>query len=313
MQIAIKFVRGAVAVKDLVPILTTFHIYNGRIQGYNGSVCIDHPLERKDLNITIPAKPFIKAVDICGGEPEITKLENERVQLSKGSFKCKIALENQDDFPVAEHPVAHDHKLGDGFLDMVKLVAPFISDDASRPWSMSIKISQGYMYATNNIVIVRTKLNAPCDDFIMSSELVTELLRIWQAPSHVTNTSEEIFFKYPNGAWIKGQAPAEGWPDIAPLFESGFDDLKPIPGNLKGAVEKLASFAENGLIRFTADGVFAGHEDDAHIEGLELDEIAFHVSPLTEVLKVANHYDLTTTPPRFAGERIKGIICNVKI
>lgn len=313
MLTAINFVRGAIAKKDLVPILTNFHIYKGRIQGYNGSVCIDHPLERTDLDFTVPAKPFIRAFDICDGEPEIKKLENGRIELSKGGFSCRIPLDDCDLFPHTGHPCVFDHAVGQDFIDKLKLIAPFMSDDASRPWSVSIKIHQGYMYATNNIMVARTKLNLPFDDVILSGELVAELLRIGDKPLHFTGAGENTFFEYPNGAWIKGQTPAGEWPELLPLFTFEKEKLQAIPTGLKKAVEKLEHFAENGIIRFTEDGVFAGHEDDASVKGFNLCESAFHVAPLLTMLQVAESFDLEATPPAFIGKGIKGRICNVSI
>ena len=313
MLAAINFVRGAIAKKDLVPILTNFHIYKGRIQGYNGSVCIDHPLERTDLDFTVPAKPFIRAFDICNGEPELKKLKNDRIELSKDGFSCRIPLDNPELFPIAVLPKSgcSGHELSSGFLDKIKLIAPFMSNDASRPWSMSIRIYQGYAYATNNISIVRARIL--CDDVILSSELVTELLRIWQAPKRISCNEKEIFFEYPNGAWIKGQPPAGEWPALEQLFDFEKEDLQTIPSSLKKAVEKLEHFAENGIIRFTEDGVFAGHEDDASVKGFNLHEIAFHVTPLLAMLQVAESFDLEAAPPKFIGKDIEGRICNVSI
>ena len=207
-----------------------------------------------------------------------------------------------------------DHMVKQDFIDRLKLIAPFMSDDASRPWSMSVKISNGYMYATNNITVVRTKLDYPFNDVLLSSELVTELLRIGDKPSNFTSAEKDSFFGYSNGAWIKGQTPAGEWPNLEQLFVFDKDEqLRTIPGDLKKAVEKLEHFAENGIIRFTEDGVFAGHEDDASVDGFKLQEIAFHVTPLLAMLQVASHWDLTATPPEFIGKDIEGRICNVSI
>ena len=311
---AIKFVRGAVAKKDLVPILTSFHIYKGRIQGYNGSVCIDHPLERTDLDFTIPAAPFIRAMDICDGEPEITVLENSRVKFSKGNFNCKIACEDSELFPVAEFPEhGWGHDVPQDFIEKLKLIASFISEDASRPWSLAVKIVGTKMYATNNIVIAETELEKGFNAVVLSSELVNELIRIGEKPISITYTDDETWFSYKNGAWIKGQTPVGEWPDIEQLFD--FDDkgLEKIPHTLGDAINKLEHFAENGLIRFTEDGIFAGHEDDALVDGFKLDKVCFHVTPLQLVLNVAKSWDLKASPPRFSGDNIKGVICHVAV
>ena len=39
----LDFVRGSISKKDIVPILKSFHVYDGRIQGTNGRLTIDSP------------------------------------------------------------------------------------------------------------------------------------------------------------------------------------------------------------------------------------------------------------------------------
>ena len=70
---ALSKVYGAVAEKDIVPILTHFHLYEGRIQGTNGRLCIDTPCpEISGLDVTLPAESFMKAVKVHEHDPSLS-------------------------------------------------------------------------------------------------------------------------------------------------------------------------------------------------------------------------------------------------
>jgi hypothetical protein len=61
---ALKFVRGAIARKDLVAALSHFRISGGRIKGYNGKIALCCPLPL-DLDVMPKAEPFVKAIATC--------------------------------------------------------------------------------------------------------------------------------------------------------------------------------------------------------------------------------------------------------
>lgn len=77
MRDSIQLVRGAVSTKDLVPVLTHFALSQGWLHGYNGRVHLCAPVaDLKHLALTVPAIPFLQAIDGVGPgiEPTLTLL-----------------------------------------------------------------------------------------------------------------------------------------------------------------------------------------------------------------------------------------------
>ena len=59
---ALKFVKGAVARKDAVAVLTHFRIQHRYIMGYNGLIALGHPLELEPVSYTHLTLPTILRV-----------------------------------------------------------------------------------------------------------------------------------------------------------------------------------------------------------------------------------------------------------
>jgi len=137
----IKLVAGTVADKTLVPAFSHIHIYDGHIQGNDGRcTAIDAFCEKlKGVNATVPASRFLRAVNACDGEPVITE-KNNKLTIKRAGFKAVLPLMANADYPKVGGPPegVEPTPVAPGFIKALKRIAPFISEDASRPWSCSI-------------------------------------------------------------------------------------------------------------------------------------------------------------------------------
>ena len=96
----LNIVKGAVANKAIVPVLTHFHIYDGRVQGSNGKLCIDAPLpELSALELTVPAVKFMQAVKACKGTPKLNVTPTGRLSVSSSTFRALLPLLPAESFP----------------------------------------------------------------------------------------------------------------------------------------------------------------------------------------------------------------------
>ena len=76
MHDSLKIVKGAVAKKDLVPVLTHLHIHHGWVSATNGKMTITLFIEELvELDIIVPAAKFIAAINRCK-KPKFKILEN---------------------------------------------------------------------------------------------------------------------------------------------------------------------------------------------------------------------------------------------
>lgn len=317
----LRFVRGAVAEKDLVPVLTHFRVYDGRIQGGNGRLSIDAScLDLKGLDITVPAERFLKAVDGCNGEPKLKITKTSKLSISHKKFKAILPLGDNESFPMNERSkgmVIVSTKTREALLGMLRALRPFIGVDASRPWACGILLKDGFAYATNNVILCRVPIPWKIDSINLPSFAVDELLRIGEIPSCLWIDDTSITFEYED-AWLKSQLFDLEWPDIEKFFAA--QTTKKVSPLLFESIQRIIPFCPDPkfpVIKFSEEGVSTADGDMmAEVKGIKLPDAIFRAEPLLAVLSVATHIDFSTypAPSPWKGENgLEGIFIGVKI
>lgn len=317
---ALNRVRGAVAKKDLVPVLTHFHIYDGRIQGSNGSLSIDTNCPGvEQLNITVPAVQFLKAVDACDGEPSLKITPKGKLSVTRGKFRVLLPLAKHEDFPRSEKQGKSIAMNDLGILEPLKTLQAYIGEDASRPWCCGVLISGEDAYATNNMVLIRTKSNwgALETSINLPGYAVNELLRLKQEPIAIYQQDNCMTFEYSDGTWLKTQLFESTWPDVVgriPDTIAGFTEID----ELGAAVEKILPFCPDPNfpeIQIGPEGVLTADGDmSAEISGIELPKGKFRAEPLLSMLQIATsiEFEAYPRPCPFKGDKVEGVIVGVQ-
>ena len=312
----LQLVRGSVSTKDFVPVLQCFHLYNGRIQGQNGRIAIDAPFD--DLgagDFTVPAERFLKAVDACDGEPQVSITAGGKLSVKRKGFKALLPLGEHSAFPLAEKDGELLATAG-GILAMLRKLRPFVSEDASRPWSNGILLRDGYAYATNNVVLVRTPFAWDFDAVNLPVYAVDELIRIGQEPTEILTAEGALVFTL-GDAWLRSQLLTGEWPDVAGRFE-GLDFGEVVPTGLVQAIEKIMPFCPDPKmpeIVFSADGISTAEgEQMASVEGAALPEGRYRAEVLLLALSVAQRANFAAypTPIAFCGDGIEGMFVGLR-
>jgi hypothetical protein len=304
MREAINIVRGAVAKKSLLPVLTHFRIYDGRIQGGNGRLSIEAPCpELAGLDICVPADRFVKAVDACDGEPKIKITDGGKLSMSRGSFRAILPLLPPDDYPLADRRgLAPVTGIGD-WLPVFRALAPFIGEDASKMWATGIWLSDGFAYATNNAALARMPVpwSSMDEPLIVPGFAVDELLRIGQEPDGVCHGAGGVLFDLPGGAWLRSMILDGGWPNsVQGMLAGGVGDGAVESAAVLDAVRKVRPFCPSDTfpqIHLQGDGVRTEEgEMSAHVAGLMLPECRWHADVLELVLGNSDRVDFSQTP-----------------
>lgn len=321
---ALRLVRGAVSTKDLMPVLTHFAIHDGRIQGFNGRLAISAPVpELSALSLTVPALGFVRAIDACGEhEPAFEHVDNKLI-IRAGEFKATLPTGPIDawpgDLPSTQAPVPYRGAL----LPCFTALAPFIGEDASRPWAAGVSLSDRAAAATNNIIIAIYALTkAWPGDHIIPIQGITELIRIGLEPFMLGIEQNTLTFHFKGNVWLRTALVDGVWPRspgemIAQIAQEA--KWAPIPEAIGQAVEQIAPFspdAKNPLIRFedgmikTPDGI-----SQAEVCGFkDLGRCTFRVEPLKVMLKAATHADWSLFPRvPWKGERLTGAIVGLTV
>lgn len=241
---AIKFIRGSVSRKDIVPVLTHYSIKDGVAKGYNGMICMATPI---DLSIDCQPKaaPFFKAIEHCEemeGAPAFSMTAAGRLTIKQGAFKVHIDC-IADEFPPME-PEGQRIEVKAGLLAAFKALAPMIAEDASRPWARGILLRDGSAYATNNVVIGQYWIGYQMPfDMNVPEECIKEILRVKQEPIAISANPNSITFHYENGRWIRSQLLSTDWPNVAPVLDRPSSPA-PLPSDFFDVLGRLAPYAD---------------------------------------------------------------------
>lgn len=312
---SLRFVQGAVAKKDFVPVLQHFRIQNQTICGYNGSIALSSPIEL-DLDVMPKAAPFVKAIATCQETIQLHITPAGKLGVKSGKFKAFIECV-QEEFPDITPAGAHV-PLNGHFLETLKLLEPFIAEDASRPWARGILLRGQSAYATNNVIIIEKWLGAPFPvEVNIPHAAVNELIRIKEEPISLQMDENSLTFHYENGRWLRTQLYTTQWPDISKILVQKNPPTS-IPEGLWEALVEIKPFVdEAGRARLSPGKVFT-HVEDGTGASVEVPAITtegcFHYDQLGRLRDVANSIDLSGYPGPclFYGDNLRGAIIGIR-
>lgn len=301
----LKLVQGAVSTQDLLPVLTHFAFYKGRICAFNGRLSIDAPLEEcEHLSCTVPAATFVKAIESCEGEVPAITVTNEVLWIKAKNFTARMPIGTLENFPMRKETEGKMRALP-GLLEMLQLLRPFIGNDASRPWASGILFREGIAAVTNNVVVaIANTTRKTAEEYILPIFAVEELLRIGHAPKTFTRDKTTVTYYLPGDVSLQTRLVDGEWPKspITLIEElSAGAAFKKISPGLFAAVEQMVPFCadkKNPLILFdetiihTIEGTVQGT-----VKGFKgLGKCKFRAEPLIEVLRIASEADFNKFP-----------------
>lgn len=256
---ALKFVQGAVAKKDPLPILTHFSIRDNRVKGYNGSVTISSPIPLA-LDCQPKALPFVKAIQTCNDTVQLALTPSGRLTVKSGKFRVHVDC-SPEPFPDVE-PTGQFCEIKAGLVASLKILEPLIAEDASRPWARSILMKEGSLFATNNVAVVQYYIGHDLPGSMCISHLVVnELIRIKEDPVGIQYDDNSITFHYSDDRWLRAGLVTDGWPDFDRVLNQNCTPSD-LPDEFFPALETVAPFANAERdIWFTSNGVTTSRED----------------------------------------------------
>lgn len=309
-----KFVQGSVAKKDLLPALTHFRIENGHIQGFNGRIALSAPIDF-DVDCTPKAEPLVRAISRCTEAVVLGMTKSGKLSVKSGKFRTYIDC--------VEGPTAHTQPTGDTvdidgevLLNALRILQPFIGNDAARPWSMGVLFDGQSAFATNNVVIAEHWLGAPFPvRVVVPRDAVKEMLRLKEAPIRFQMSNHALTAHYADGKWMMCNLIEVDWPDVRKVLDVPSQNLKAIPAEFFTGLESLKGFTDqyhrvifdNGVMRTHA----IDHEEGAGFELSWLEgKSTFSLPMISSLQGIAEKIDLSLYPkpcPWFGGA-VRGAI-----
>ena len=314
---SLKFVQGSVAKKDFVPSLSHFRIENGTVRGYNGMLALCSPIPF-DITCAPKAEPLVKAISNCVETVQLAMTQAGRLSIRSGKFKAFVDCVDGDTphvQPEGEHVVIE----GAALLQAFKTVAPFIGDDASRPWSNGVLLLGQSAFATNNITLVEywTGITVP-RPLNIPRAAVREMLRINEVPESAQLTDVSITFHYSGGRWLRTQLFETQWPDLFKVLNKE-SNPQPVDARLFEALTNLKPFTDKmGRILFRGAGKIATHDDETEGAGYELEGFDHTGVYQIDMLNLLNgtcksiDWSAYPSPCMFFGDRLRGAIIGMR-
>jgi len=312
---ALKFVQGAVAKKDFVQELTHFHISEGFIKGYNGSLALCSPI---DLNLEVvpKAKPFVKAIQTCKETAQLHMTPAGRLSIKSGNFKAFVDC--LDVRPMAIAPEGQMVKLDGNLLKALKTLNPFIAEDASRHWARGIMFRGPSAFATNNVTLVEYWLgyNFPVEVNI-PKPAVQELLRIGEEPISIQVCENSVTFHFEGKRWLRTQCYPTNWPDMGRVFNREANP-QGLPEGFFAALMDLAPFVDELGRIFMLGTKMATTPAEGLGVSMDLDGLPeqgiYQVKQLQLLEGVVQKIDLTQYPAPclFYGDKLRGAIVGMR-
>lgn len=315
---SLRFVKGAVAKKDFIAALTHFQIKGGFVKGHNGGLTLCAPIDL-NIDVTPKATTFIKAIETCPAAIALSVTATGRLAIKSGKFKAFVECV-EEGFPMTEPEGRVIPLPQGGIVDAFKTLAPFIADDASRPWARGILLRGQSAYATNNVVLAEHWLGYefPVPVNIPKSA-VMEVCRIKEEPTHLQVCENSVTFFFEGGRWLKTQLYSLEWPDLNKVLNREAPQLTTPPETLWQALENVAPFTDKLRRVFFKDGVISTAVDEAagaseEVEGLYDAKGIYNVDYLIELSAVVKMIDFSLYPGPilFFGDGIRGAIIGMR-
>jgi len=299
---ALRFVRGSVSSSDIVPILSSYLIKDGSVVGYNGRMSLGAPIDLT-FETSVEGAKFYAAILACKKETEISMTEAGRLAVRSGGFRAYLRC-FEDKHPARLHPIEDGITFvpPSDFLDTLQELRPFISEDASRQWSVGLLFHDGHAYATNNIHIARRPISGMPDMRVnIPIFAVDEMMRIKEDPIEIRVADKLMSVLYSGGRWLTTCLLSSDWPDVEKFFE---EEVK-YPVRISQIIEAVLTiypFLEADKRVVMEGKVISSPDSDKHKTGAAIDidvyipRAIFNADMLLKFKDLEGDIDLTKYP-----------------
>lgn len=312
----LKFVQGAVAKKDFLPALTHFRIENGHVRSFNGTLALSTPI-KLDLDVTPKAEPFVKAIQNCKETVSMHMTPTGRLGITSGAFKAYIECVEAETPHVV--PEGEEFEIdGEALLKAMKTIAPFIGDDASRPWSNGILLKGQSAFATNNVSLIEYWVGSTfpftCN---VPRAAVRELLRINEVPKRAQADDKSISFHFDDGRWIRSALLEIDWPDLNKVLDVPSNAVT-IDERIYEALDTIKPFTDKQERVYIHDGKISTTLTQGEGASYDLPDFPYEGVYQLHILNLlrgtADSIDFSTYPKpcQFFGDRLRGAIIGMR-
>jgi|SRR5580765_1165213 len=271
---------------------------DGTLRVFNGLVSFAAPSDLPtEAKFALNEAKLLVALSACEGEElQISNSNASFLIFKNGPLTVRVRkLDAEQFYDVAiAVPVKKDRTAAGNLHEALKIVAPFVSEDATRPWSMSVMLGKGFAWATNNLSLVRYPIDVVLDGRIPGNAI--PLLCTLPAIDWIHFTDTLCYIGSGSGVVAVPQSAAE-WPDVMRFFADKPKKLPRLDENLLAAAKTVEKFADRFITLTDAsiEGKSATIESEYEIE-VKRGKGTYSARLLSLIAAHATHGDFSTYP-----------------
>lgn len=247
LLISLEAVRGAVADKPIVPILTHVLFAKKYVLAFDSEIGIRHDLPTEfPAEFNIRHETFLKLVKALSAEDVELVLEGKKIQVRCGSHKSTLTqIEEKYPEPHFSGDVEAWRDVPAGFKEGLERALMAVSGDAANRALSAVYIKDDFIYGADGKKGVRCKvpgLGAP--EMLLGPKAVKEVIKQGN-PKRMAVKGSHVLFDYVNLTLLA--ALRESAPFPAVMFDKLMSNRKaqhPIPDGFKEAMGRLRLFSK---------------------------------------------------------------------
>ena len=315
----ISSVKRALADKSDVAHYTHLLMKDGEILATNSNLSAGAPILYEDTML-VPGAEFEAIINRLPGNPSIEHSDG-RVTFKAGRFKGSVPTLPPEHATVMGRHGENRRPLPAGFIDRLRAVREFVSDEDNPAWMASVIFSDGNMVAVGR---GGTSMAATdCGDadlgnsgILLPRSAVDFVLKRGTDPQFIEWNQSAAAFTWDDGSWLRtnllvGSPPKKLSERMATVVQPEWE----ITDEFRAAYERVASISESEVRiyadRITGGGPHCDVEDGATApvpQGMEYS--VWNPKTLGPVLAAASHWDPSNypNPTVFWGSKVRGLL-----
>lgn len=250
-------IKSALATKEVIAHLTHYYFSQGEIIAANGRMTAGVPFQH-DMECLVPADRLDAFIANAPPEFKFKLINGDELSLTAPKLRARIKVLGAGEYQVAR-PEGDGYTPPENLLAAIKVLAPFVSKNATHPWSTGVFLKGDQAYATNNTVMARcepTGYQGP--NIIVPGWACDYLMERSEAPTEMYVTENSLSFIWSDASWMRTQLLAGEWPEICDSMIDGIDPPEAeIDPDLRAAL-KIASVFDGERIELQAGKIIAG-------------------------------------------------------
>lgn len=219
---------------------------DGRVTAFNGILQYQalSGLEKEE-KFAVTEQRLAVALRSCSEGVQLSATK-EFLKLKNGPLTVKVRKVTEN---VAEHerialPKTAAHQSAKELGLALRQVKPFVSTDASRPWSVSVLIKDGYAWATNNLALVRVPVDTGLPVMKIPAPTVDFLCSLPELGVYDLDANGRLTFSTVDKALLRSPQAVADWPDVSKFFSKMPKDLPPLPAELSDAARTVSKLSD---------------------------------------------------------------------